>query len=138
MRFILQKNSFGCGPVALINFLKFKGYGLTYQCGYKYYSWIMGTDQEGTHTKDFERVLKLFIDFKILKGKLPRRINNGILEYVADCGHYHYAFVFRDKGGWQVTNDSINKTTVSHKLYNNREMRNLIRRKDTYLYVEDY
>lgn len=112
-----QKNQFGCGPIGVINVLKWTGLQLTYKEDYKTFADICGTDQEGTDRGNITRALKKFkkylrfvykklITFKQVDEHI--RAGNCVLyEYFfPENGEYdgHYELLLFEDGVYYVVN----------------------------------
>jgi len=82
-RWIRQRNSSGCGPVAILNLLKWLGEPVTYAEGYPHFSKKMKTSRYGTELRDFVRVLYKIENIKISPRTVP---NIGVIDDALEHG----------------------------------------------------
>jgi hypothetical protein len=82
-RWIGQRNGSGCGPVAILNLLKWLGEPIAYAENYPYYSKKMKTSRYGTELRDFVRVLYGINGIKISPRNVP---DIGVIEEALDNG----------------------------------------------------
>lgn len=119
IRYVSQRDSYSCGPIAIINTLKFLGINITYKalpyirmlcnCKINY-----GTDEE-----DIENVLKMFgIRFKGIHHPTLKEIDKHIecggaillnYSFGIDIGHYTLC-IGRNKTNYFLVNDMEGKT----------------------------
>ena len=127
-RYILQKDKISCGPVAIINALKWGGSLVTedelflFQFSCRTINPENPSDHEsgGTHTHDFDRTLRYAAKplLNIKRKKFPsfRSVKNHLLSGGAICIAYywkdktedgfHFAFIEQiERGCWLVIND---------------------------------
>lgn len=93
-----QRNLFSCGPVAILNALKWAGRGATYDSHYGLLVRECKTDVEGTHDKDLRKTLRKY-GFKFKKTRLLQDIKDHledggamILSHLDSDGEWHYSF----------------------------------------------
>ena len=136
-RWIRQRNDFSCGPVAIMNLLKWLGESVTYANDYKYWANKCKTAEYGTTLHDFVRVLYNLDGIKISPRNVP---NIGVIDealqsgkavvmksaYIVDNvyeGHYYlitdqtdksfYCVNLNDKHGW-ISKPSFKNQWLQH------------------------
>ncbi len=68
-----QRNHFSCGPIAILNALKWRDKKASYNSHYKKLVEQCNTTKEGTSDADLERVLRKY-KFKFARSRLFKRI----------------------------------------------------------------
>jgi hypothetical protein len=102
LRYTKQFNESSCGPVALLNAIKWAGYVATNKSHLRYYKNLCKYN-EGTYSKDLHRALKTVPELKIVKRsrsltlcKLDKQLDIGnavILTEHVNWEPGHYVFV---------------------------------------------
>jgi predicted double-glycine peptidase len=136
-RWIRQRNNYSCGPVAIMNLLKWLGESVTYANDYAYWLKQCKTAKYGTSLYNFTRVLYNLDGIKISPRNVP---NIGVIDeallngravvmksaYISNDvyeGHYYlitdctdksyYCVNLNDKHGW-VSKPSFKNQWLQH------------------------
>lgn len=70
-RWIKQRNGFGCGPVAIINLLKWLGEPVSYEASYPYWKKKCSCSEHGTPLRSFVNCLYSLDGIKIMPRSFP-------------------------------------------------------------------
>lgn len=139
IRFAKQRNTYSCGPVAIINALKWAGRNITYIKHFKKIKKLCYTTSEyGTTPDGITNALehyKKYISFErkelITLREIDQHLSEGgalILEYwFKECGNNydgHYSFIFRMNEKDFIAVNNMNEITV--KKCNRVSLRNIL------------
>lgn len=111
IRYTKQNNNYGCGPIAIINLLKWSGHRATIKTHYEFLEKACATkdpdghEYSGTKAKDFDRVLHQVgkrVSLKVVHRMIPtyrgivNHLEKGgsvVLLHKSDHGNLHYTLV---------------------------------------------
>jgi len=119
-RYIRQRDQFSCGPVAVINTLKFLGCNVTYKSLPLVQRLCKCKSPDGTNPEDLEQALSVFgISFKRKIKPSLKDIDNHIknhgailLNYCISIGHYSLCIGKNGKNNYTLVND-LDDVTIS-------------------------
>ena len=141
IRFCKQQDGFSCGPVALLNLMKWIGFNLKYREWIWIFRALCNTSIDGTYDKDFDRAIRKLSRtcrcFSVRKPKkkgirkLRLHLNNPD-NFAAIVGHaephpskeWHYSFIIPDPDSdkWVAINFNDGKRFYTKKIIDPSEI----------------
>jgi hypothetical protein len=70
-RWIRQRNSHSCVPVAILNMLKWAGVSITYKNNIRFWKKKVGHTQDGAHIRDYSRIFSKIPNVKLKRKTRP-------------------------------------------------------------------
>lgn len=71
IRWIAQRNKYSCGPIAILNVMKWAGLQVNYKKDYKFLSQKCRCTKDGTHQYSFQKCLDNIKNTSVLQKNLP-------------------------------------------------------------------
>lgn len=137
MKFYKQLKDYTCGPIAVLNFLKWSGGDVTRKKNFTMISDQLGTDIFNGTSLNY--IVNFLVDFTYVKvnenPKLTEVTESFIMLYVPDkrLGTAHFVFVYRNNKKWSITNHLNRDGTYEHRDVTNSQLKKILNKTGTHV-----